>query len=230
MGTGTWAEFHPQEGALHPWVPIAGDGGWTPSPLPSLWAGSRLVPSTKNHPWGLSLLGAHSSILPAPQTRPSAAQPPGRSPAPSPGQPGKPWEGSCPLSHWPPAPTSPSAPSPWQSPAGCRSPGAGRAGAAACHGWAGTCRWCCHGGSAMVGRWVLAPCPPCPHHPILKVGMHECPWVPHSTAGPFLEPLGMEGSREQSTQWVLGADGACQAGCCGLSSNSSFPLLTQTTG
>lgn len=52
VGTGTWAEFHPQEGALHPWVPIPGDGGWTPSPLPSPWAGCRLIPSTKNHSWG----------------------------------------------------------------------------------------------------------------------------------------------------------------------------------
>lgn len=56
------------------------------------------------------------------------------------------------------------------------------------------------------------------------------PWVLHSTAGLFLEPLGMEGSREPSTQWVLGDDGACQAGCCGLCSNSTSPLLTQTTG
>lgn len=81
--------------------PIAQSLGW-------LQAGSQhQEPSL-----ALSLLDAHSSILPAPQTRPSAAQPPGWSTAPSPGQPGEPWDGSCLLSLRPAAPTSPGAPSP----------------------------------------------------------------------------------------------------------------------
>uniref|UniRef100_U3JXI0 Capping protein regulator and myosin 1 linker 2 n=1 Tax=Ficedula albicollis TaxID=59894 RepID=U3JXI0_FICAL len=183
----------------------------------SVSTGGSAVHARGGHtsPWGRGLDPLSYSILPAPQTHPSAARPPGRSPAPSPGQPGEPWEGSCPLSQRPAAPSSPSpgAPSPWQSPARCPSPGAGRAGAAACHGWAGTRRGRCHGGSATVGRWVLAPCPPCPRHPIRKVGMHvgclvpllACSWSPWEWRA--------AGSQAHSGCWVL--KGPAQWGAVG---------------
>lgn len=172
MGMGTQA-------GSHPWVPNPGDGSWKTSPLPHPRGGCRLDPGAKSHHLGLSPPDTHSSAIPSLQTHPSAPQPPPWSPAlaqPSPGQPGKPWDGSCQPSHRPPAPTSPNAPLSWLSLVGWWSPGSGRAGAAACRGRGGVCQWLCHGGSATVGRWVLAaPCPPCPHRLTLKVGMCQLP-------------------------------------------------------
>lgn len=112
MGTGpTGTGGHRHVGRIPPSGGCASlemvDGHPAHCPVPGLAAGWFPAPSL-----GLSLLDAHSSILPAPQMRPSAAQPPGRSPAPSPGQPGEPWEGSCLLSLQPAAWTSPGAPSP----------------------------------------------------------------------------------------------------------------------
>lgn len=48
VGTGTWAEFHPREGAVLPWVPIPGVGRWTPAhcPVPGLTAGWFPAPRT----------------------------------------------------------------------------------------------------------------------------------------------------------------------------------------
>lgn len=112
MGTGpTGTGGHRHVGRIPPSGGCASlemvDGHPAHCPVPGLAAGWFPAPSL-----GLSLLDAHSSILPAPQMRPSAAQPPGWSPAPSPGQPGEPWEGSCLLSLQPAARTSPGAPSP----------------------------------------------------------------------------------------------------------------------
>uniref|UniRef100_A0A663DZP6 Capping protein regulator and myosin 1 linker 2 n=1 Tax=Aquila chrysaetos chrysaetos TaxID=223781 RepID=A0A663DZP6_AQUCH len=203
---GARAGSHPREGALHPWVPNPRDGGQKPSTLPSPWGGCRLVPSTKSHPLGPSLLGTHSSALPSPQMHPSAARPPQWSPVlvwPSPGQPGKPWEDSCPPSCRAPAQTSPGTPSSCLSPACYQSPGPGKAGAAACHGQGGVRRRHCRGGSATAGRWVLVH--PCPHHLTPKVGMRELSMLsPSHLLACSWSPLEMEGSRDPSTQcWVL---------------------------
>lgn len=78
----------------------------------------------------------------------------------------------------------------------------------------------------MVGRWVLAPCP---HHPILKVGMHKLLMGASFHCWPVLGALG-NGGQQGAKHTALGADGACQLGCCGLPSNGTSPLLFQTTG
>lgn len=44
----------------------------------------------------------------------------------------------------------------------------------------------------MVGRWVLAPCP---HHPILKVGMYEVPKGALFHCWPVLGALGNGGQQ-----------------------------------
>lgn len=199
VGLGTQAGFSPM--GAQPWrrqmetQPLTPSLGW-------------LDPGAKSHPLGLSPPGTHSSALPSLQMHPSAAQPPPWSPAPaqpSPRQPGKPWDGSCRLSRRQPALTSLNAPSSWPSLVGLWSLGSGRAGAAACRGRGGACQQLCHGGSATVGRWLLAaPCPPCLYRLTPKVGMCQLP-----TGSPVLlltgsVPLGTEGSRDSSTQhWVL---------------------------
>lgn len=73
-----------------------------------------------------------------------------------------------------------------------------------------------------MGRWVLAPCP---HRPVLKVGMYE---VLKGASFHCWRVLGNGG--QQGARHMVGADGACQVGCCGLSSSGISPLLTQTTG
>lgn len=55
----------------------------------------------------------------------------------------------------------------------------------------------------MVGRWVLAPCPPCPHHPILKVGMYEAPMGASFHCWPVLGALGDGG--QQGAKHTVGA-------------------------
>lgn len=52
----------------------------------------------------------------------------------------------------------------------------------------------------MVGRWVLAPCP---HHPILKVGMHEVPMGASFHCWPVLGALGNGG--QQRAKHTVGA-------------------------
>lgn len=233
VGTGPWAGSHPGKGALHSWVPNPSEGGQKPSTLPSPWGGCRLVPSTRSHPLGPSLLGTHSSALPSPQMHPSAARPPCWSPVlawPSPGQPGEPWEDSCPPSCRAPAPTSPGAPSSCSSPACYQSPGPGKAGAAACHDRGGVRRRDCRGGSATAGRWVLVH--PCPHHLTPKVGMRELSMgSPSHLLACSWSLLGMEGIRDPSTQrWMLMGGAARRSGCCRLPPDGNSPLLFQTTG